>query len=217
MLYPYYSLFTGFYTMELPLANPHSAALSLINLIDLIRCLLCPSKGIKVDTLDGKAISKAASCQKTPGIEPGKRDYAYTSPSSKENDHQEIFQDKESRKANHADTSFFSKLEETEYQASKPNVSEQPNTSGVKERERDQPKTSKVAPGFQEFSELPDYVFNAIHKSWYNNPHLKRGEELEIKLITVASEDTTNAIKYLSFHFMKLQKSDQKAFTYIKE
>ncbi|KAL8554536.1 hypothetical protein ACS0TY_002649 [Phlomoides rotata] len=43
------------------------------------------------------------------------------------------------------------------------------------------------------------------------------GEELEIKFITVASEDTTNEIKYSSFYFMKLQRPDQKAFTCIKE
>ncbi|KAL8503527.1 hypothetical protein ACS0TY_022311 [Phlomoides rotata] len=53
--------------------------------------------------------------------------------------------------------------------------------------------------------------------SWHNNPHLKRGEELEIKFITMVSEDRTNSIKYPSFHFMKLQRPDQKAFTYIKE
>ncbi|KAL8533898.1 hypothetical protein ACS0TY_010072 [Phlomoides rotata] len=33
----------------------------------------------------------------------------------------------------------------------------------------------------------------------------------------VVSEDTTNAIQYPSFHFMKLQRPDKKAFTYIKE
>ncbi|KAL8462560.1 hypothetical protein ACS0TY_033555 [Phlomoides rotata] len=50
-----------------------------------------------------------------------------------------------------------------------------------------------------------------------NNPHLKRGEELEIKFITIASEDTNYEIKYPSFHFMKLQRPDKKTFTYIKE
>ncbi|KAL8548042.1 hypothetical protein ACS0TY_007374 [Phlomoides rotata] len=33
----------------------------------------------------------------------------------------------------------------------------------------------------------------------------------------VVSEDTNNEIKYPSFHFMKLQRPDKKAFTYIKE
>ncbi|KAL8554437.1 hypothetical protein ACS0TY_002580 [Phlomoides rotata] len=70
---------------------------------------------------------------------------------------------------------------------------------------------------FLEISELPEWVFNAVHEYWHNNPHLKRGEELEIKFISVASEDTTNAIKYPSFHFMKLQRPDTKAITYIEE
>ncbi|KAL8463256.1 hypothetical protein ACS0TY_034047 [Phlomoides rotata] len=73
-----------------------------------------------------------------------------------------------------------------------------------------------VAPGFREISELPYWVFNVVHESWHNNPHLKRGEELEIKFITTTSEDITNSIQYPSFHFMKLQMPDQRAFTYIK-
>ncbi|KAL8499149.1 hypothetical protein ACS0TY_022214 [Phlomoides rotata] len=48
------------------------------------------------------------------------------------------------------------------------------------------------------------------------NPHLKRGDELEIKFITVASEDMTNSIQYPSFHFMKLQRPDHRAANYIK-
>ncbi|KAL8506436.1 hypothetical protein ACS0TY_017356 [Phlomoides rotata] len=123
--------------------------------------------------------------------EPGKVDSAYTSPSSKEKVHQveppQGFQVLGPGKANCDDTSSSSKLEETEHQASKPDVSGQPITSG-----------SRV-----EF--------------WHNNPHLKRGEELEIKFIIIASEDTTNAIHYLSFHFIKLQWPDKKTFTYIKE
>ncbi|KAL8498867.1 hypothetical protein ACS0TY_021996 [Phlomoides rotata] len=74
-----------------------------------------------------------------------------------------------------------------------------------------------IAPGFREILGLPDWVLNAIVESWHNNPHLKRGDELEIKFIKVASEDTTNAIQYPSFHFMKLQRPDKKTFTYIKE
>ncbi|KAL8519536.1 hypothetical protein ACS0TY_010461 [Phlomoides rotata] len=30
-----------------------------------------------------------------------------------------------------------------------------------------------VAPSFQEISELPDWVCNAVQESWHNNPHLK--------------------------------------------
>ncbi|KAL8487670.1 hypothetical protein ACS0TY_024115 [Phlomoides rotata] len=63
----------------------------------------------------------------------------------------------------------------------------------------------------------PIDILNAVYKSWNNNPHLKRGEELEIKFITITSENTTNAIKYPSFHFMKLQRPDRKAFTYTRE
>ncbi|KAL8456862.1 hypothetical protein ACS0TY_034916 [Phlomoides rotata] len=74
-----------------------------------------------------------------------------------------------------------------------------------------------VTPSFQEISGLPDWVVNAVQESWSHNPHLKRGKELEIKFITTISEDTTNSIRYPSFHFMKLQRPDKRAFTYIKE
>ncbi|KAL8458167.1 hypothetical protein ACS0TY_035885 [Phlomoides rotata] len=73
-----------------------------------------------------------------------------------------------------------------------------------------------VAPSFQEISKLPDWVCNVVQESWHNNPHLKRGDELEIKFIIVASEDMTNFIQYPSFHFMKLQRPDHRATTYIK-
>ncbi|KAL8546265.1 hypothetical protein ACS0TY_006113 [Phlomoides rotata] len=73
-----------------------------------------------------------------------------------------------------------------------------------------------VAPGFWEILELPDLVLNAVVESWHNNPHHKRDDELEIKFITVAYEDMTNTIHYPNFHFMKLQRPDQRASTYIK-
>ncbi|KAL8493799.1 hypothetical protein ACS0TY_024821 [Phlomoides rotata] len=73
-----------------------------------------------------------------------------------------------------------------------------------------------VALGFREISKLPDWVLNAVVESWHNNPHLKKGDELEIKFITVASEDTINAIQYPSFHFMKLQRPNKNAFTYTR-
>ncbi|KAL8498348.1 hypothetical protein ACS0TY_021608 [Phlomoides rotata] len=200
--------------------------------------------------------------------EPGKADSAYISPSSKEKVHQveppQDVQVVEPGKKNSIDTSSSYKKEETEHQASKPDVSGQPSTSGVKEgeislRPQKGPKRvdtnvvgvksyvsgkyprlwalkgahpievrrwygfgtlaslCTVAPGFWEILELPDWVLNAVIESWHNNPHLKRGDELEIKFITVASEDTTNMIQYLSVHFMKLQRPDKKAFTYIKE
>ncbi|KAL8482610.1 hypothetical protein ACS0TY_028686 [Phlomoides rotata] len=111
-----------------------------------------------------------------------------------------ILEYQEPGKVDSAYTSTSSKLEENKngHQESKPDVSEQPSTSGVKEGEVNlRPQT--------------------VHESWHNNPHLKRGEELEIKFISVASEDTTDAIKYPRFHFMKLQRPYKKAFTYIKE
>ncbi|KAL8469549.1 hypothetical protein ACS0TY_032403 [Phlomoides rotata] len=160
-----------------------------------------------------------------------------------------------SGKANYVDTSSSSKLEETEQQASKPDVSGQPSTSGVKEGEinlrlqkgpkqvdtnvagvkscwwfnntwENLLKGMEFRPGhfiidvsgkFLGISKLSYWVLNAVYEFWHNNPHLKRGEELEIKFITVASEDMTNAIQYPSFHFMKLQRLDKKAFSYIKE
>ncbi|KAL8547520.1 hypothetical protein ACS0TY_007019 [Phlomoides rotata] len=73
-----------------------------------------------------------------------------------------------------------------------------------------------ITPCLKEISELPDWVGNAVQESWYTNPHLKRGDELEIKFITVASEDMTNSICYLSFHFMKLQRPDHRSANYIK-
>ncbi|KAL8507011.1 hypothetical protein ACS0TY_017770 [Phlomoides rotata] len=46
-----------------------------------------------------------------------------------------------------------------------------------------------IAPCFWEISELPDWVLNAVVESWHNNPHLKRGDKLEIKFITVARKE----------------------------
>ncbi|KAL8547315.1 hypothetical protein ACS0TY_006876 [Phlomoides rotata] len=213
--------------------------------------------------------------------EPGKVNSSYTSYFSKEKVHQaeppQGFQVLGSGKANSVDTSSSSKLEETEHQASKPDVSGQPSTFGVKEGEiilrpqkspngliltlqvlnhagsltihrrtyskewnSDQNTLSHMClesiHGFGHSKERTPMMFvdgtyldhspqfvllyqvlNAVVESWQKNPHLKRGDELEINFITVASEDTTNAIQYLSFHFMKLQRSDKKAFTYIKE
>ncbi|KAL8456863.1 hypothetical protein ACS0TY_034917 [Phlomoides rotata] len=71
--------------------------------------------------------------------EPGKADSAYTSFSSKEKGQQaEPSQGVpviEPGQAITASTSSFSNLEETEHQTSKPDVSDQPGTSGVKEGE----------------------------------------------------------------------------------
>ncbi|KAL8507845.1 hypothetical protein ACS0TY_018402 [Phlomoides rotata] len=67
------------------------------------------------------------------------------------------------------------------------------------------------------FQEILGLLVNEVQESWSHNPHIKRGEELEIKFITAASEDTTNSIRYPSSHFMKLQRPDKRSITYIKE
>ncbi|KAL8480148.1 hypothetical protein ACS0TY_026900 [Phlomoides rotata] len=168
-------------------------------------------------------------------IEPGKADSAYTSPSPKEKG--QLAEPTQGVSVIEPEqTGSSSNLEETEHQASKPDVSGQPTTSGVKEEEISlipqkgaHPVTVNrwykfgalasirtIAPGFREISELPDWVGNAVQESWHNNPHLKRGDELEIKFIKVASEDMTNAIRYPNFHFMKLQRPDHRSANYIK-
>ncbi|KAL8464888.1 hypothetical protein ACS0TY_034391 [Phlomoides rotata] len=76
--------------------------------------------------------------------EPGKADFAYTSPSSKENDHQGSFQVIKPGMANHAKTKDPKVVQNKPktwaqkwvgHQVSKPDVAEQPSTSRVKERE----------------------------------------------------------------------------------
>ncbi|KAL8492340.1 hypothetical protein ACS0TY_023814 [Phlomoides rotata] len=137
---------------------------------------------------------------------PGKTDSACLSPSSKKKVHQE----------------------ETEHQASKPDVSGQPSTSGVKEgeislRPQKGPKlvdtNNMCLENIHDFEYLKEWgptMSAYVVESWHNNPHLKRGDELEIKFITVTSEDMTNTIQYPSFHFMKRQRPDERASTYIK-
>ncbi|KAL8543220.1 hypothetical protein ACS0TY_003940 [Phlomoides rotata] len=147
--------------------------------------------------------------------EPGNVDSTYISPSSKENVHQaeppQGFQVLGSGKANSVDINSYSKLEETGHQASKPDVSGQPSTSGT--RTLYHRCVWKVSTTLGTQRSEPQRCSQMVR----NNPHLKRGNELEIKFITVASKDTPNAIKYLSFHFKKLQRPDKKVFTYIKE
>ncbi|KAL8518328.1 hypothetical protein ACS0TY_009628 [Phlomoides rotata] len=158
---------------------------------------------------------------------------------------------KEPRQTDFAEASSSSNLEESGHQASKPDVSGQPTTSGVKEGEislKPQKGPKRVdtniagvksfwffnntweslingmefdaahfitdvsgkyprlwtLKGAHQISVLPDWVCNVVQESWHNNPYLKRGDELEIKFITVAREDMTNSIQYPSFDFMKL-------------
>ncbi|KAL2235859.1 UNVERIFIED_CONTAM: hypothetical protein Sindi_1318100 [Sesamum indicum] len=115
--------------------------------------------------------------------------------------------------------------------------SSQPNTSGVKEGEislRPMTGTSKantnesisssawqdyqlhtMSPSFPELSKLPEWISGAVFDSWQNNPHLKRGDVLEIKFVSVAPE-TAGKGSHPAFHFMKLQRPDMVAFNKIK-
>ncbi|KAL8543269.1 hypothetical protein ACS0TY_003984 [Phlomoides rotata] len=148
--------------------------------------------------------------------EPGKRDSAYTSPSSNLED------------------------KETEHQELKPDVSKRPSASGFKEEEinlrsqmghkrvdtniavhgktysRDRDSCHNILSliylvNIHDFGrskeqtplmlingtslELSAQFILLLQESWHNNPHLKRGEKSEIKVFSVASEDTTNEIK----------------------
>ncbi|KAL2247818.1 UNVERIFIED_CONTAM: hypothetical protein Sindi_2634100 [Sesamum indicum] len=72
-----------------------------------------------------------------------------------------------------------------------------------------------MAPSFSEISKLPEWISGVVFDSWQNNPHLKRGNGLEIKFVSVALE-TTRKGSHLAFHFMKLQRPDIVAFSKIK-
>ncbi|KAL2237710.1 UNVERIFIED_CONTAM: Enzymatic polyprotein [Sesamum indicum] len=72
-----------------------------------------------------------------------------------------------------------------------------------------------MSPSFPEISKLPEWISGAVFDSWQNNPHLKRGDVLEIKFISVAPE-TTGKGSHPAFHFMKLQRPDMVAFNKIK-
>ncbi|KAL2243370.1 UNVERIFIED_CONTAM: Enzymatic polyprotein [Sesamum indicum] len=68
---------------------------------------------------------------------------------------------------------------------------------------------------FPEISKLPEWISGAVFDSWQNNPHLKRGDVLEIKFISLAPE-TAGKGSHPAFHFMKLQRPDMVAFNKIK-
>ncbi|KAL2247283.1 UNVERIFIED_CONTAM: hypothetical protein Sindi_2580600 [Sesamum indicum] len=70
-----------------------------------------------------------------------------------------------------------------------------------------------ISPSFSKISKLP--VSGAVFDSWKNNPHLKRGDILEIKFVSVASE-TAGKGSHPAFHFMKLQRPNMVAFNKIK-
>ncbi|KAL2226503.1 UNVERIFIED_CONTAM: hypothetical protein Sindi_2009000, partial [Sesamum indicum] len=72
-----------------------------------------------------------------------------------------------------------------------------------------------MSPSFPELSKLPEWISGAVFDSWQNNPHLKRGDVLEIKFVSVAPK-TAGKGSHPAFHFMKLQRPDMVAFNKIK-
>ncbi|KAL0419136.1 UNVERIFIED_CONTAM: hypothetical protein Sradi_1327100 [Sesamum radiatum] len=72
-----------------------------------------------------------------------------------------------------------------------------------------------MSPSFPEISKLPEWISGAVYDSWQNNPHLKRGDILELKFISAAPE-TAGKGSHPAFHFIKLQRPDMVAFSKIK-
>ncbi|KAL0336711.1 UNVERIFIED_CONTAM: hypothetical protein Sradi_4883000 [Sesamum radiatum] len=72
-----------------------------------------------------------------------------------------------------------------------------------------------TSPSFLEISKLPDWISGAVYDSWQNNPHLKRGDILELKFISAAPE-TAGKGSHPAFHFIKLQRPDMVAFNRVK-
>ncbi|KAL0373326.1 UNVERIFIED_CONTAM: hypothetical protein Sradi_3248300 [Sesamum radiatum] len=68
-----------------------------------------------------------------------------------------------------------------------------------------------MSPNFSKISKLPKWISGAVYDSWQNNPHLKRGDILELKFISVAPE-TVGKVSHPAFHFIKLQRPDMVAF-----
>ncbi|KAL0419194.1 UNVERIFIED_CONTAM: hypothetical protein Sradi_1332900 [Sesamum radiatum] len=68
---------------------------------------------------------------------------------------------------------------------------------------------------FPEISKLPEWISGAVYDSWQNNPHLKRGDILELKFISGAPKIAGKG-SHPAFHFIKLQRPDMVAFNRIK-
>ncbi|KAL0301582.1 UNVERIFIED_CONTAM: movement protein [Sesamum radiatum] len=60
-----------------------------------------------------------------------------------------------------------------------------------------------MSPSFPEISKLPEWISGAVYDSWQNNPHLKRGDILELKFISAAPEMAGKG-SHPAFHFIKL-------------
>ncbi|KAL0394881.1 UNVERIFIED_CONTAM: Enzymatic polyprotein [Sesamum latifolium] len=72
-----------------------------------------------------------------------------------------------------------------------------------------------ISPSFSKISKLPEWISGAVYDSWQNNPHLKRGDILELKFISAAPE-TAGKGSHPAFYFIKLQRPDMVAFNKIK-
>ncbi|KAK4391518.1 movement protein [Sesamum angolense] len=72
-----------------------------------------------------------------------------------------------------------------------------------------------MSPSFSKISKLPEWISGAVYDSWQNNPHLKRGDILELKFISAAPEMAGKG-SHPAFHFIKLQRPDMVAFNRIK-
>ncbi|KAL2246120.1 UNVERIFIED_CONTAM: hypothetical protein Sindi_2880200 [Sesamum indicum] len=68
---------------------------------------------------------------------------------------------------------------------------------------------------FSENLKTSGWISGAVFYSWQNNPHLKGGDVLEIKFVSVALE-TAGKESPPAFHFMKLQRPDMVAFNKIQ-
>ncbi|KAL0301876.1 UNVERIFIED_CONTAM: hypothetical protein Sradi_6464400 [Sesamum radiatum] len=72
-----------------------------------------------------------------------------------------------------------------------------------------------MSPSFPKISKLPEWISGAVYDSWQNNPHLKRGDILELKFISAAPK-TAGKGSHPVFYFIKLQRPDMVAFNRIK-
>ncbi|GFP89763.1 putative F-box/LRR-repeat protein at3g44810 [Phtheirospermum japonicum] len=72
-----------------------------------------------------------------------------------------------------------------------------------------------IAPSFPEISKLSKWIREAVHETWANNPHLARGDVLELYFISAAPEPAKKGFNEV-FHFIKLRRPDGNTLRYIK-
>ncbi|GFQ02388.1 hypothetical protein PHJA_002382800 [Phtheirospermum japonicum] len=72
-----------------------------------------------------------------------------------------------------------------------------------------------IAPSFPEISKLPKWIGEAVHETLANNPHLARGDVLELYFISATPEPAKKGFNE-AFHFIKLGRPDGNALKYIK-